>query len=172
MAEDPPFHRSDYLLGPRAAGAEVVMKRTTQADADILGPAITSMEPWARLGLSAEQMIGFLAGSNENLRCFSIWHGRDRAGVAVVRFPWLSGPYLNLLAVLPAFQHKGLGCAALSWMEAEALAAGARNCFLCVSAFNTAAHAFYRWNGYACAATLHDLIKDGEDEILMRKRLR
>jgi ribosomal protein S18 acetylase RimI-like enzyme len=171
MADDPPFRRSDYLLGA-AAGAELALRRITQADADILGPAITSMEPWARLELSAEQMIGFLAGSNENLRCFSIWRGGDRAGVAVVRFPWLSGPYLNLLAVLPAFQHNGLGRAALSWMEAEALGAGARSCFLCVSAFNTAAHAFYRWNGYADAATLHDLIKDGEDEVLMRKRLR
>ncbi len=172
MPDNPPFHRSDYVLEPGAAGAGIALKRTTQADADILGPAITGMEPWARLGLSAEQMIGFLAGSNENLRCFSIWHGADRAGVAVVRFPWLSGPYLNLLAVLPAFQHKGVGRAAVSWMEAEARAAGARNCFLCVSAFNTAARAFYRHNGYADAAALADLIKDGEDEILMRKRLR
>ena len=167
-----PFHRSNYLLPPGSAGAEIALKRTTQADADMLGPALTAMDPWARLQLSTEQMIGFLAGSNENLRCFSIWHGGDRAGVAVVRFPWLSGPYLNLLAVLPAFQQRGVGRAALSWMEEEARAAGARNCFLCVSAFNVGAQSFYRRNGYSEAARLDELIKDEEDEILMRKRLR
>src|SRR5665648_607002 len=98
MADDPPFHRPYYRLGPGAVGAEIALRRITQADADILGPVITMIEPWARLGLSAEQMIGFLAGSNENLRCFSICQGEDRAGGVVVRFPWLSGPYLNLLA--------------------------------------------------------------------------
>jgi ribosomal protein S18 acetylase RimI-like enzyme len=30
---------------------------------------------------------------------------------------------------------------------------------------------FYRRSGYGEAARLNDLIKDGEDEILMRKRL-
>ena len=171
MPDDQPFHRSEYRLGPGVAGAETALKCATQADADILGPAITGMDPWARLALSAEQMTSFLAGSNEYLRCFSIWHGGKRAGVTVVRFPWLSGPYLNLLAVLPAFQQRGVGCAALAWMEAEARGAGSRNCFLCVSAFNTAAQGFYRRNGYSDAALLDELIKDGEDEILMRKRL-
>jgi ribosomal protein S18 acetylase RimI-like enzyme len=117
-------------------------------------------------------MTAALASSDENRRCFSIWRGGDRAGVIVVRFPWLAGPYLNVFALLPAFQRKGIGRAALAWMEAEALAAGARNCFLCVSGFNTAAHAFYRRNGYSDAALLAELIMDGEDEILMRKRLR
>ena len=171
MPDVRPFHRSEYLLEPSIAGVETALRAVTQADADILGLALTSIDPWARLGLSSELMTGFLAGSNDNLRCFSIWHGGDRAGVAVVRFPWLSGPYLNLLAVLPGFQQKGIGRVALSWMEAEARAIGARNCFLCVSAFNISARGFYLRNGYSEAAVLDELIKDGEDEILMRKRL-
>jgi diamine N-acetyltransferase len=166
MPDHLPFHRPEYLLG-----AGITVKRITQADADTYGPALASMDPWAKLGLSAELMTSFLVGSNDNLRCFSLWHDGDRGGVAVVRFPWLSGPYLNLLAVLPGFQRKGVGRAALAWMETEARAAGARNCFLCVSGFNTAAQSFYRRNGYSQAALLDELIKDGEDEILMRKRL-
>jgi ribosomal protein S18 acetylase RimI-like enzyme len=57
-------------------------------------------------------------------------------------------------------------------MEEEARAAGARNCFLCVSASNVGAQSFYRRYGYSEAARLDELIKDGEDEILIRKRLR
>jgi ribosomal protein S18 acetylase RimI-like enzyme len=41
-----------------------------------------------------------------------------------------------------------------------------------VSASNVGAQSFYRRYGYSEAARLDELIKDGEDEILMRKRLR
>lgn len=167
MSDHAPFDAADYLLEPGGAR----LRRTTQADADTLGPAITGIDPWARHGMSAERMTGFLAGSNETLRCFTIRRDSELAGVVAVRYPWLSGPYLTLLAVLPAYQGTGIGGAALAWMEGEALAAGARNCFLCVSAFNSAAHGFYLRNGYADAALLDELITDGEDEILMRKRL-
>jgi len=172
MPGDAPFQRSAYVLRSSAGGLETALASATQADAEALGPAIAGMDPWARLGGSPAQLISSLAGSNEIRRCYAIWHGGVRAGAVVVRFPWLSGPYLNLLAVLPAYQRTGVGRAALAWMEVEARAAGARNCFLCVSGFNTAAQGFYRRNGYSDAVLLDDLLKDGEDEILMRKQLR
>ena len=105
MPDNPPFHRSDYVLEPGAAGAGIALKRTTQADADMCGPAITGMEPWARLGLSAEQMIGFLAGSNEILALLLDLARRGSRRSGCRAFPWLSGPYLNLLggaSCLPA----------------------------------------------------------------------
>lgn len=167
-----PFCGLDYVIGSSRAGAPTIaLRQTTRADAEALGPELAAMNPWARLGISGGLMTGFLAASDANKRCFSIWHGATRAGVIVVRSPWLAGPYLNLLGVLAPYQQKGIGRAALAWLEAEAVAAGARNCFLCVSAFNTAAHAFYRRNGYDDAVPLTNLVKDGEDEILMRKRL-
>lgn len=173
MADDPPFRGSHYVLKPGVAGEpELALRLTAGADAEIFGPALAAMDPWARLGTSSARMTSFLVPSDGNKRCFSIWRGGERAGAIVLRFPWLAGPYLNLLAVLSPYQHIGVGRAALAWLEAEALAGGARNSFLCVSAFNTRAHAFYRRNGYDDAAPLDDLIKDGEDEILMRKRLR
>ncbi len=173
MARGRPFFGTHHLLAPAAAGRpEIALRRATERDADLLGPAIAAMDPWARLGITTpSQMSAFLGHSDDNKRCFTILADRARAGAVVVRFPWLSGPYLNLLAVLDAFQDKGIGRLALAWMEAEGAAAGARNAFLSVTAFNDAAIAFYMRNGYSEAATLRDLIKDGEDEILMRKRL-
>jgi ribosomal protein S18 acetylase RimI-like enzyme len=76
-----------------------------------------------------------------------------------------------MLAILPEHQRGGIGRAVMGWLEREARASGSRNCFLSVSAFNIAAIAFYRKCGYSPTAFLDDLIKDGEDEILMRKRL-
>ncbi len=172
MADATPFQDREHVLRPADAGqAEIVLKPTEPADAETLGSVVAAMDPWARNGATAAMMTWSLAASDQNRRCFTIWHGADRAGAVVVRHPWLTGPYLNLLAVVPAFQGRGLGGLALAWMETEARASGARNCFLCVAAFNDAARAFYRRNGYTDAALLDDLIKDGEDEILMRKRL-
>lgn len=173
MADVTPFEDSEHVLRPGGAGhAEIVLRPTAPADAEILGSVVAGMDPWARLGATAAMMTWTLAASDQNRRCFTIWHGPDRAGAIVVRHPWLTGPYLNLLAVVPALQGRGVGRLALTWMETEALAFGARSCFLCVSAFNDGARAFYGRHGYADAALLDDLIKDGEDEILMRKRLR
>lgn len=166
-----PFHQPSYGLETRA-GTALTLRVCDAADAEILGPELAAIEPWRRLGMSSMRMQAGLATSDVNKRCFTIWHGDDRAGVIVVRHPWLAGPYLNLIGVLQPFQKSGIGRAALGWMEAEAIEAGSRNCFLCVSAFNTSAQNFYVGCGYEKAATLQDLIADGEGEILMRKRLK
>jgi ribosomal protein S18 acetylase RimI-like enzyme len=171
MAAPAPFHQPSYRLEARGGNA-LTLRLSDAADAEMLGPELAAIEPWARLGMSSMHMRAGIATSDDNKRCFTIWHGEERAGVIVVRHPWLAGPYLNLLGVLPRFQKLGLGRAALGWMEEEAVRAGSRNCFLCVSAFNTIAHKFYLSCGYEKAATLQDLIADGEGEILMRKRLR
>ena len=46
-----------------------------------------------------------------------------------------------------------------------------RNLWLCVSAFNVAAQRFYARHGFERVATLAGLLRDGDDELLMRKRL-
>jgi diamine N-acetyltransferase len=168
-----PFRGSRYLLRSSETGAGgVELRLTGREDAGRLGRSMAEMDPWARLGTSADTMAAFLGGSNDNRRCFSIDAGGELAGAIAVLYPWLSGPYLNLLAILPGAQRTGLGRLAIDWFEAEAIAGGMRNAFLCVSAFNTGAIGFYKHLGYVEAALLGDLIKDGEDEFLMRKRLR
>jgi ribosomal protein S18 acetylase RimI-like enzyme len=172
MHERMPFSNDRYSLHQRSAdGAVILLRQTTRADADTLGRQIADIDPWARLGSRREDLIAFLSLTNDAKRCFTILSDGDRAGAVVVRHPWLIGPYLNMLAILPEHQRGGVGRAVMGWLEREARAGGSRNCFLSVSAFNIAAIAFYRKCGYSPTAFLDDLIKDGEDEILMRKRL-
>ena len=56
------------------------------------------------------------------------------------------------------------------WFEAEARG-HFRNLWLCVSGFNTDAQRLYRAHGFERVATLDGLVREGDDELLMRKRL-
>ena len=89
--------------------------------------------------------------------------------MVLVRDPWLKGPYLELLALLPPFQNQGIGSGILAWLEREALVQAARNLWVCASSFNARALRFYERHGFAPAAVLPGLVADGFDEILLRK---
>jgi GNAT superfamily N-acetyltransferase len=86
-----------------------------------------------------------------------------------VRYPWLKGPYLELLALLPQAQKQGIWSSIIAWLESEALRHQARNLWVCASSFNAGALRFYERHGCRPAATLPGLVADGFDEILLRK---
>jgi ribosomal protein S18 acetylase RimI-like enzyme len=142
----------------------------TPEQAHVLGAALAAIDPWARFGTQVERLQGFLATVEANAPRFQVRYGGEVAGVIVVRHPWLHGPYLNLLGLLPAYQARGIGARLLDWFEVEARGQF-RNLWLCVSSYNTGAQRFYATHGYEVAACLDALVKDGFDEILMRKRL-
>ena len=134
-----------------------------------LARAIVAMPPWSAMGSSADAMTRFLAGDDGGARRYVIEIGGTPAGAASVRSPWLKGPYVELLAVLPDFQARGIGGSFLRWLEQEALRHDARNLWVCASRFNERALRFYARHGFAEAAALPGLVADGFDEILLRK---
>lgn len=74
--------------------------------------------------------------------------------------------------MLPQFQGRGIGRTVLAWWERQAVAAGERNLWVAVSAFNARARGFYQRCGFSEIAELPGLIDDEYDEILLRKRLK
>jgi ribosomal protein S18 acetylase RimI-like enzyme len=136
----------------------------------MLGPATAAMGPWASYGFDGRKIAATLKSPRDNVGCYQVEYGKEIAGVAVVVCPWLSGPYLQMLAVLPRYQKQGIGAAILAWYEAEGLRQF-RNLWLCVSAFNIGAQRLYERHGYRRIAVLDGLIHDNVDEILMRKRV-
>jgi GNAT superfamily N-acetyltransferase len=118
---------------------------------------------------SAEVMTRYLASDDDGVRRYVIDVGGVTAGAAAVRYPWLKGPYLELLALLPERQGQGIGAAVLSWLEDETRRNGARNLWACASRFNARALQFYRRHGFAETAVLPGLVAEGFDEILLRK---
>ena len=102
---------------------------------------------------------------------FEILADGELAGIVTIQYPFLHGPYLQLLAILPAYQGQKLGLRVLQWMEAEARAEEARQLWLCVSTFNAGARVFYERFGFTPVTVLEKLASDATDELLMRKRL-
>jgi GNAT superfamily N-acetyltransferase len=136
---------------------------------DPLAAAIVAMPPWSVMHYSADALARFLAAPDGGVSRFLVQIDGEPAGAVSVRFPWLKGPYLELLALLPPFQGRGIGSALLGWFEEEGVRQGARNLWVCASSFNSPAIRFYGRHGFQPAAMLSELVADGYDEILLRK---
>jgi len=102
------------------------------------------------------------------LHRFAVIIGEELGGVICVRYPWLLGPYLELMAILPNHQRRGIGREIISWLETQI---AERNIWTVVSSFNHTARHFYQKSGFLEIAILPDLIKPGFAEILLRKQV-
>jgi GNAT superfamily N-acetyltransferase len=148
-------------------GARLVALDT--AGAARLAEAIVAMPPWSAMGYPADAMARFLAASDDGASRYVIEADGAEAGAVCVRHPWLKGPYLELLALLPPFQRRGIGAGIMSWFDQAGHGLGARNLWVCASSFNDGALRFYQRHGFRPAATLPGLVAEGYDEILLRK---
>jgi GNAT superfamily N-acetyltransferase len=128
------------------------------------------MDPWRTLGSTATGLIHYLDGDDPALKRFAVQVDAETIGVVCVRFPWLRGPYLELLAVFPSAQGQGVGKAILAWMEEEARFT-IKNLWTVVSESNVRARYFYREAQFIEVASLPDLVAKGCNEILLRKTL-
>ncbi|HEY8263919.1 MAG TPA: GNAT family N-acetyltransferase [Methyloceanibacter sp.] len=160
-----------YFSASTEHDAPFTLVPLSPADCPSLAAAIVAMEPWSVMDYPADRLSEFLASPDGGVTRCLIEVGGERAGVISVRYPWLKGPYLELLALLPPFQRKGIGGMLLERFESEAVSREARNLFVCASSFNENALRFYRSHGFRDAAVLPGLVAEGYDEILLRKFL-
>lgn len=136
-----------------------------------LAPQIAAIDPWHRLGIQSAIINKMLSRSSpEHLRR-AITMKDQPIGAIVVHLDWLLGPYLKHLSILPTAQGQGAGTAALHWLVTLARERQQPNLWLCVSGFNHEAQQFYQKNSFEIVGTIDDLVKTGETEILMRRRL-
>ncbi len=155
-----------------ASGIEDVSFRPMSAAAAArLGPAFAAIDPWAHYHYRGDALAAYLAGQEEGAPRNEIALGDEIAGAIGIRKNWLRGPYLQFLGILPPYQKRGLGAAALSWLESLATREKSQNVWVVASAFNAGALSFYEHFGFVRVATLDGLVADGTDEVLLRKRL-
>lgn len=134
-----------------------------------LGAQIAAMPPWSVMDYPADALARFLATRDDGASRYLVEIAGQPSGAVSVRSPWLKGPYLELLALLPHAQGCGIGGRILAWFEAEGIGGGARNLWVCASSFNARAIDFYERHGFRQAATLPSLVAAGYEEILLRK---
>lgn len=129
---------------------------------------LAGIDPWRTLGYGAESLALGLGASHPDVTRYLAMREGAPQGLVVVRFPWLRGAYIELFAVLPEAQGRGVGRAALEFIESR-YRGRTTNLWLLVSGFNSGARRFYEKQGFRPIGVIEGLVVAGEDEILMRK---
>ncbi len=163
MATPPMFAPTSHAL---SVG---LLRPPTLGEARELGIACAAIDPWKTLGYEPSVLGAYFERPDPALHRYAIlWDGRA-AGVLALRWPWLRGPFVEMLAILPSHQGKGLAGAALAWATVRT-ASVTTNLWASVSDFHTPARAFWKHQGFEEVAELPGLIGPGS-EILLRKRI-
>jgi ribosomal protein S18 acetylase RimI-like enzyme len=129
---------------------------------------LAGSDPWKKLGYGVADWERLFEPPLRDREGFIIEAEGAVAGMALLRPRFLLGEYLELLAIEPLAQGKGLGGLLLAHLE-KLVFARAQNLFVCVSDFNSGARRFYRRHGYQEVGSIPDLLIQGSAEILMRK---
>jgi ribosomal protein S18 acetylase RimI-like enzyme len=156
---------SPFAAAPHDLGA-CRLEPMTPPDAATVAARLPEMDPWRRLGYHAAALAPYLTQEDPSLTRWALYDGDALAGSVAVRFPWLRGPYLELLAVFPEAQGRGVGAAVLGALQRAAAHEG--NLWAMVSAFNENARRFYRRHGFAEIGRVPALVRPGHDELLLR----
>ena len=96
--------------------------------------------------------------------------GNEIAGVICIRYPWLLGPYIELLGLKPEYRGLGIGRQIIEWAEKEARRES-KNLWVLSSSFNLDALEFYKKRGFFNIGVIEGLVNSKYDEILLRKCL-
>jgi len=159
-----PFSSRRYVL------PSCTLERLKRPESQALAATLVTMDPWRTLAYRAEALAAYLSRPDSTFFRFTIRAAGDPAGLVALRHPWLRGVYLELLAIFPPYQGLGLGREIMSFVEAQARP-HTQNLWTAVSAFNHRARFFYQNLGFLEVACLENLIKEGCDELLLRKIL-
>jgi ribosomal protein S18 acetylase RimI-like enzyme len=124
--------------------------------------------PWRTVGIPAEKLFKDLTHPLREV--FVAEFGQKIAGVLILHLGGSFDGYIQLIAVFPEFQNRGLGEKIMQFAEAE-IFQRSKNVFLSVSAFNHRAQKFYGRLGYRRVGELENFLVAGQSEILMRKTL-
>ncbi len=162
-------------IGTSASGTRISLAPMTLDAADALGAAFSKIDPWVRYPLNPAghgAILGAHLGAIEpGAPRYEVSAGAAACGAVGLRLNWFSGPYLQFLGILPGFQGQGLGSMVLSWLDAAAREHGARNVWVAASDFNAGAIRLYEKHGFKRVAVIDNLVADGLNEVLLRKKL-
>ena len=133
-------------------------------EAETIARACAGFDPYLRLGYRAETLAAYLTRPDSSLSRYAIENDGSFIGVLALRKPWLRGPLIEMLALLPDAQGRGFGGKILDRCKSES----GKNLWATVSAFHEPARRFYAKAGFEELCALPGIVAEGEDEILLR----
>lgn len=166
MSDKAPFAATAHSLPSNSTLVPLV----DVSDAAAIAARLVVEDPWRTLGYQEETVSRYLVRPDPALHRFRLMRAGALVGVVGVRYPWLRGPYIELVGVTPEGRGFGLGGAVVTWIEDE-VKGEAANLWACVSETNAEARRFYARRGFVEVAPIDDLVARGHAEILLRKRL-
>ena len=160
-----PFSHSIITL------ADCVLTRSlSSTDAELLSATFAASQPWLSLGISATGLKNYLLREDSHLYRYTVRVNDELAGVICLRYPWLRGPYIELVGLTESYRGHGIGTQLLHWAETEARHQS-NNLWLVTSSFNQRALQFYARHGFEHIGRIEGLVHSDYDELLLRKRL-
>jgi ribosomal protein S18 acetylase RimI-like enzyme len=136
------------------------------AEAHACATIMATSDPWITLGRSYDRCLA-TARDSALERYVAISDG-EVVGFTLISMQGSFTGYIKSIAVREDWRGRGVGSALLAFAEARILR-DSPNVFICVSTFNSRAHALYERLGYETVGELHDFIARGYHERLMRK---
>jgi diamine N-acetyltransferase len=162
----PPFSQTAISLTACALN-----RALSVVDAEFLSNNFAKNEPWLTLGVSAAGLKNYLLRDDASLYRYIVQVDRQTAGIICLRYPWLRGPYIELLGLTEPYRGLGIGTELLQWVEGEARMHHVNNVWLVASEFNQPALQFYQRHGFTIVGTLYGLVHPDYNELLLRKQL-
>jgi len=144
----------------------VIWRALSAKEAETVAAACIGFDPYRTLGYRAETLAAYLTRPDPSLCRYAVETNGRLAGVLALRKPWLRGPLIEMLALLPSAQGRGLGSRILDRCKDEA----GRNLWATVSDFHQPARRFYARAGFEEVAALPGVVGPERDEILLRWR--
>jgi diamine N-acetyltransferase len=144
----------------------MIWRALTAKETDTIAAACVRFDPYLSLGYRAETLVKYLTRPDPALQRHAVEIDGKLAGVLALRQPWLRGPLIEMLALLPEAQGKGLGGRIIERCQAEA----GKNLWATVSAFHEPARRFYAKAGFEELCPLPGIVAEDQDEILLRWR--
>jgi GNAT superfamily N-acetyltransferase len=169
--ENPKTVTEKPLAAERYSLASCNLQLMDDQSARAISSILAFQDPWQRLGYTEEGLFRYLTRTDPSLNRHAVVVSEESAGVICVRYPWLRGPYIEILAVFPPHQGKNLGKALIAWISDECRGLS-NNIWTTVSSFNAPALSFYKNIGFNEIVQLPDLVASGFSEILLQKKCR
>ena len=129
---------------------------------------MVNSEPWITLGFDYYSCLKAFDGPCKET--YVIENGKEMMGFVILQVCGTFNGYIQTICIHEKYRGRGLGKKMLQYCE-ERIYRTSPNVFICVSAFNQEAIRLYISLGFTQVGVLQDFVKEGFDELLLRKTI-
>lgn len=125
-------------------------------------------DPWITLKMNYDQCLMAFEGTSKEIYVIRVKN--NIAGFVIIQTGGTFSGYIQTICISEKYRGHGLGRKLLQFSEARILNFSP-NVFICVSSFNKGAIKLYYDFGFKLIGQLDNFVKDGFDELLLRKTI-